>query len=470
MRVRYVLGKALPPLLILLATFSVTSVLIFGPGAPISALAEILLLIATGLLMWQRLRQTAREARRVTRTIERLTRGELALRLAERPLSEFSRVAEALNRLAQAFNERMREVLEQRNELGTVLESMSEGVLAISSDARIIRANRAAKELFGVLEDFKGKLLHETVRLSALHKFVSDALIGTAAKDHEIQLERQGQQLQLRCNATPLIDPDGQASGILIVLTDVTEFRRLEQMRKEFVANVSHELKTPITSIKGSVETLLDGAGESVADRERFLRIIERQTSRLGTIIDDLLKLSQIERDRVREFVRMEELELKPILDAAIQLCAPAAEKKRITITSSVADGACARVAAPLLEQGITNLLDNAIKYSDENSTVRLEVRISEAEVVIVVTDRGRGIPREHQGRIFERFYRLDSARSRSVGGTGLGLAIVKHIAQLHHGQARVVSAPGEGSSFSIHLPRQKCSGAAHEPLIAEAH
>jgi two-component system phosphate regulon sensor histidine kinase PhoR len=236
-------------------------------------------------------------------------------------------------------------------------------------------------------------------------------------------------------------------------LNDVTRLRRLENIRRDFVANVSHELKTPVTAIKGSVETLLDGALQKPEDARRFLEIVTRQADRLNAIIDDLLSLSRIEQEAERHEIPLQRSHLNEVLRGAVQACEVGAAAKSIRIGLSCPEPLLARINPPLLEQAIVNLIDNAVKYSRPESEVRVEARPENGEILILVRDHGCGIGKEHLPRLFERFYRVDKARSRKEGGTGLGLAIVKHIVQAHAGTVTVASVPGEGSTFTIHLP-----------------
>jgi two-component system phosphate regulon sensor histidine kinase PhoR len=234
----------------------------------------------------------------------------------------------------------------------------------------------------------------------------------------------------------------------------VTRLRRLEQVRQDFVANVSHELRTPITSIKGFVETLIDGALDSPEEARRFLEIVAKQSDRLTAILEDLLILSRTEAGTSRKEIRLERSNLLEVIEAAVALCKPKASAKGIAITIACPEALEARMNAPLLEQAVTNLVDNAVKYSDSDERVLVEAEQNDEGVVLRVQDHGAGIPAEHLPRLFERFYRVDKARSRSLGGTGLGLSIVKHISSAHGGKVRVESTPGQGSTFSIYLPR----------------
>jgi two-component system phosphate regulon sensor histidine kinase PhoR len=234
----------------------------------------------------------------------------------------------------------------------------------------------------------------------------------------------------------------------------VTRLLRLEKIRREFVANVSHEIKTPITAIKGFVETLRDGAVKNPEYAERFLEIIDKHVKRLEAIINDLLRLSKIERKAGAEEVVLKEGRLKEVLETAIQVCEVNAMAKKIDVKLSCSEDIVANFDPSLLEQAFVNLIDNAIKYSGEKKNVQVEAAQAEKEIIISVSDQGCGIEKIHLSRIFERFYRVDKARSREMGGTGLGLAIVKHIAQTHGGHVSVQSTPGKGSVFALHLPK----------------
>jgi two-component system phosphate regulon sensor histidine kinase PhoR len=233
----------------------------------------------------------------------------------------------------------------------------------------------------------------------------------------------------------------------------VTRLRRLENIRRDFVANVSHEIKTPITAIKGFVETLRDAAMTNGKDADRFLAIIQKHVDRLDAIIEDLLSLSRIEEDVETEEIVLEEGRIRDVLLTAIQVCQVKAAPKNIRVELSCSEDLKAKINPPLLEQAVVNLLDNAIKYSDADSEVQVEAKRADSKILINVRDQGCGIDKKHLSRLFERFYRVDNARSRKMGGTGLGLAIVKHITQAHGGHVTVDSTPEKGSTFSLHLP-----------------
>ena len=397
-------------------------------------------------------------ARRLSDPLENLKRG--ALRFAQGDLSrklpipqtdELASLAEVMNEMAGKLEDRINALIRQGQMQEAVLSSMIEGVLAIDAEKRLIALNRAGARLLGVTpEEALGQTIQGIVQDPELRWFINRTLSAQDPIEREVEVDK-GQQI-IQAHGTALRDPAGTSLGVLIVLHDVTNLRRLEHVRRDFVANVSHELKTPITSIKGFVETLLAGAIREPENAENFLRIVARQTERLNEIIDDLLSLSRIEKDAERGQIFLTTQRIKGVLAAAIEVCASKAQDRGISVQLDCPEDLRARVNAPLLEQAVVNLVDNAIKYSEGNREVRVEAERSGPEVLVRVRDQGSGIPAEHLPRLFERFYRVDSGRSRQSGGTGLGLAIVKHIAQAHNGKVTVTSTPGKGSIFSLHL------------------
>jgi len=331
---------------------------------------------------------------------------------------------------------------------------MVEGVIAVDMEERIISMNQAAAQMFACNPSAaQGRTIQEVVRNVVLHEFVRNTLSSQKPVEKDIVLHA-GDERFIDGHGTVLRDARGKRMGALIVLNDVTRIRRLENVRREFVANVSHEIKTPITAIKGFVETLRDGAVKNQEDAERFLEIIENHAERLEAIIEDLLSLSRIEREAERGEIALVEGQVQDVVQMAVQVCEMSAGAKQIKIEFSCDKDIASKINAPLLEQAIVNLLDNAIKHSGEGSIIRVEATQTAEEIIIDVRDQGCGIEKEHLPRLFERFYRVDKARSRQLGGTGLGLAIVKHITQAHGGQVSVESVPGKGSTFSIRLPK----------------
>lgn len=413
----------------------------------------LIIALLTGIVSWIVSRRIIRPLDIMKHGAQRFAQGDLEQRLPVPETLEFASLSEALNRMAAQLNERIKKAIQQRNEQEAVLSSMVESVIALDNEGSIISINHAAAKLLALdPAGVVGKDIQLLVRNTALQEFIQRTLDNKGPVEDELTIHGKGEQV-LQVHGTILFDSNREAIGAVIVLNDITRLRRLEQVRRDFVANVSHELKTPITSIKGFVETLIESGPESRKESERFLRIIARQAERLHRIIDDLLTLSRIEQDGSMSEDFVEQSSIARLIQASVQLCADAASNKDIDIEVDCPSDLRAAVNVRLLEQGMVNLVDNAIKYSDPNSTVRVAAWKEDGDLNIRVSDQGCGIASDHLPRLFERFYRVDKARSRSVGGTGLGLAIVKHIAQSHGGEVRVESVPGEGSVFTIRLP-----------------
>ncbi len=363
-------------------------------------------------------------------------------------------MAETLNKMAADLKDKLDMVVRQRNERDAILSSMVEGVLAIDTDERLLRMNDAAARLLGVdVARVEGRSLPEIVRSIDLHKLVAAVISTQQPVEGEVVL-RDRQPRFLHVHGTVLRDTPEGHNGALLVLHDITDRKRLESIRRDFVANVSHELKTPVTSIQGYVETLLDGAMNDGEQREKFLKIVAKHTERLHAILEDLLTLARVEQEGEKPQSVLGSESLRSVLEAAIADCGVKAEEKSMQVQLTCPAELTASMNASLLEQAVVNLIENAIAYSPPGQTVEVSCLESEIEIEIRVRDHGCGISREDLPRIFERFYRVDKSRSRDSGGTGLGLAIVKHIVQLHGGRTAVQSIPAEGSTFSIFLPK----------------
>jgi two-component system, OmpR family, phosphate regulon sensor histidine kinase PhoR len=399
-------------------------------------------------------------SRRISRPIEKLkkgadffARGDLSHRMPGTDLVEIDSLIEALNQMAGQLEDRLNTIVRQKNELTAVLSSMAEGVIAVDMDEKIVSINRAAARIFENLpENLLNKSIPEAIRIPDLQKFINKALSSKENIEEDITLYQRGERI-LYVHNTPLQDPDGQRSGILVVLNDVTHLRKLENIRKDFAANVSHEIKTPLTAIKGFVETLRTGEYADPKETDRFLAIIEKHVNRLAAIIEDLMKLSKIEQQDEKSDIQLEEYSVKSVISSAIQTCREKAKAKEIAIDFVCPEDISVLLDSRLMAQAVINLLDNAINYSSKKSDIQISASLKDKELRISVQDHGIGIPKEHLSRLFERFYRVDKARSRELGGTGLGLAIVKHIAHAHGGRVSVDSIPGKGSTFSLHLP-----------------
>ncbi|MBF0233434.1 MAG: PAS domain-containing protein [Desulfamplus sp.] len=406
-------------------------------------------------------------SKKITRPIEEMTEGvqyfsegDLDRKLLIPDSLEMSALALSMNSMASKLDEKIKTTIRQKNELDSVLSSMQEGVIALDQDNQIININPSAAQIFCVKPQMvQGKGLKESIRNYSLQKFIADAAQSNVPIERDIVLYDNGTKKILYIRSSPLIDIKNEKIGLLVILSDVTKLRHLEQMRQDFVANVSHELKTPLTSIKGYVETLISHhnseQGLTIEERNQFYSVIERNVNRLSTIIEELLQLSQIEQIEGRLQLTMIETDLSDTITNSIQVCKKKAADKNISIEASLLSKKKINADPQLIEQAMINLIDNAIKYSHEASHITIESDINsvESEVVIRVSDNGPGIGKEHLNRLFERFYRVDKGRSRKEGGTGLGLAIVKHIVMAHNGRIDVESQLGKGSCFLIRLP-----------------
>ena len=379
------------------------------------------LLIAVGMLWWQR-RQQARER-------ERHAREEAELR-AQRE----SEVAREAARTAALF------------------DRMVEGILVVGADGRIRLANKAASALFSFRLPASGRTVLETTRHHGVSAVVARLEREAEVLDHELRLEGVAETRFLQVNALALRDAEGRHDGAILVFHDLTRLRHLEAVRQEFVANVSHELRTPLSLIKSAAETLIDGGKDDPVVTSRFLEIIDKHANRLTLLIDDLLLLARLDSGRIE--LNLRPVSLQSAAQDALDDAALIARARQVSLENRVPAGVAAQADPERLRQVLANLIDNGIKYGREGGRLAVTGRaVDSARVELTVRDDGPGIPGEAKARIFERFYRVDKARSREQGGTGLGLAIVKNVVQAHGGEVRVESSPGAGTEFFITLP-----------------
>jgi two-component system phosphate regulon sensor histidine kinase PhoR len=414
-------------------------------GLIIAALAALL-----SLLLSHRIRRPIDD---IEKGAESFARGEFDVHLPSSGVAEIEGLSETMKHMAGELREQIQTITEQRNELEAVLSSMVEGVFGVDQEERLLGMNPSAARILECNPAAaQGRTIQEVIRLSELQRFVVGALSSEEPVEKDVVLYGEAERI-VRAHGAPLRDAEGKRVGVLIVLNDVTRLAKLENIRKDFVANVSHEIKTPITAIKGFVETLQEGQNQDPEDVRRFLGIIHRHVDRLEAIVEDLLALSRIEKEAETEEITLEEHLVRVILARAIQACENKAEAKKIRLELDCREDLKGRVNPALLEQAVVNLIDNAINYTEEGKSVTIRAREGEQEILIQVEDHGSGIERKHLDRIFERFYRVDKSRSRKLGGTGLGLSIVKHIMEAHGSRVSVESQPGRGSTFTLHLP-----------------
>lgn len=439
------------------------SALMGSAATPIDPLVVILALLLPSAIVYFYGHKLARRLEQLHFTTQRIARGDFEPASVYESTDEVGQFAGELNRLARHIEVIIQKGTQEAYKMETILAGMQEGVIALDHVGRIVLVNTAAEKIFGrKQEEVKLKGLLELVSHQELEGLVNDVLDGKAPGIIELNLDMR----LVRFQVSPILTEHGRQRGAVIVCYDVTELRRLEQMRTEFVANVSHELRTPLTSIKGFVETLQDGAVEVPALRERFLRIIESETLRLQRLVDDLLSLSYIENrkgDAGTQVSRVQQAyaKIQPVIETY-------AEAKKIDLVVDLdEDLPEVLMSDDLLSQLMLNLLENAVKYTAVGQ-IWLRGTVDSEYVHLEFGDTGCGIPAESLPRIFERFYRVDRARSREQGGTGLGLSIVKHIIEGSGSKISVCSKVGTGTLFVCHLRRAdhgaENGGEAEEP------
>lgn len=429
------------------------------PGGLVAAgvtalLAGAALVVLVATVMGRRLRTATR---RLQQGLGWLQAGELTRPLPHDDFEEFGAVSGGLNLLATDLHRQLLELTRQTRQLEALFTSMHEGLVAVDREFQLLTLNRSALRLLQLDGDpavLRGRSLFAVLRHADLQEFIARLLQSSdPSAERELLIPRAGGDLLvLALTGVRFTYDDAGHQGALVVLRDITRVRQLENMRKEFVANVSHELKTPITSIKGYIETLTDCLPDAPEDVRRFLAVIQRQSDRLNSIIEDLLYLSRLEQGDRAVLTEIRAENVQTAVRNAVAFCQQAARAKSIIMEVEVPE-LVLTANHQLLEHAVYNLLDNAIKYSPDGTRVLLSARRQGERLVLTVTDHGIGIPPTDRERIFERFYRVDKSRSRNLGGTGLGLAIVKHIVRLHQGEVTVQSELGKGSVFTLALP-----------------
>jgi len=392
----------------------------------------------------------------------RVAEGDFRPLLTEEPRDELADLAEALNETAKQLDFEIRLLSSERNRSGAILRSMVEGVAVIDAQERLVFCNRAFSEILNLNPaSIEGRPLIELVRISELLGLIRRALQGEEGLQSDIAMGFV-QQRSFVMTAAPVNALETSAgsgtgtaekpTGAVVVLHDVTELRRLERVRQDFVANVSHEFKTPLTAIQGFAETLLAGALDDPNNNRRFLEIIRDHAARLARLTDDLLKLARIEAGKLE--LEFSSVGLTELIEGCAETTLLKASRKQIALGIDIPPGLPpVRGDASLLRDVLQNLLDNAIQYTPAGGRIQVNATAAAHEAVITVADTGIGIPLAEQDRIFERFYRVDAARSREAGGTGLGLSIAKHIVEAHGGRLWVESTVGSGSNFSFSVP-----------------
>lgn len=411
-------------------------------------------LVVATILGYRYVNNVTKPIKEITKSAQKIANGDFKNRVYVKSSDEIGMLADTFNLMAAKLNETISELWDKNTKLQSTLASMNEALFAVDNNYKIILINPVAKSLFKISdEDVIGRHILEVIRSNKLHEVLKDMLHSQSVGQKEIAMDHpETRILKIYTNFIRLDRDPNRIIGIMALIEDVTEMRKLENMRSEFVANVSHELKTPLTSIAGFIETLKSGAIDNEKVRNRFLDIIEIETERLGRLIDDLLSLSAIENSKfslTREEINVNEV-IAEINDMVEGLVAQKHIHYRAEVEASLPPIVGNR---DWFKQMMLNLIDNAIKYTPDGGTVKVLVYKKYDNLFLVVKDTGIGIPKQDIPRLFERFYRVDKARSRKVGGTGLGLAIVKHIVLALNGEIRVSSELNKGSEFTVRIP-----------------
>ncbi|UOQ94110.1 ATP-binding protein [Halobacillus shinanisalinarum] len=395
-----------------------------------------------------------RPIRSASKTANELAEGNYNARTYEGHFGEAGQLSRSINVLARNLQEMTSTKGMQENQLEAVINNMGSGLILIDEKGYILLVNKAFLESFGgIQKEYIGFLYHDAIPYTAIHETVQTIYMFEETVSEKFVLPVQIDRKHLEVTGAPIFSENKKWKGIVLVFHDITDMKKLEQMRKDFVANVSHELKTPITSIRGFSETLLDGAMKDEAMLDQFLGIILKESGRLQSLIEDLLELSKVEKEDFKLLV--EQVELHKLLSELLPIVEQQAERKSIRVEALLERRVVVQGDASRLKQVFMNLLANAVNYTGEEGLVQVTLQDHGETVVISIKDNGVGIPEEEISRIFERFYRVDKARSRNSGGTGLGLAIVKHIIEAHHGSIRVNSEVNEGTTFEVTIPKE---------------
>jgi two-component system phosphate regulon sensor histidine kinase PhoR len=381
----------------------------------------------------------------------RIAEGDLAARASALERDEIGRLGRALNLVAERQGVQIQALTSNRDELETVLDSVADALIAIDAEDRITHLNPEALRMFDTSRKMVGRPFWEVVRDASLAALVAQVKEDFRPAEDSLS-PSQGPRRDLEVRISPKKRPEDRWTGAVLAFRDVTRLHRLEAIRRDFVANVSHEMKTPLTSIQGYVETLLSESAPDEATSREFLGKIERNARNLGHLVSDLLVLSRVEAGGLQ--AEPEPFPAFTVVSEAAAACADKAREKSLElhVTPGPRD-ALVRGDRDLLVRALVNLLENAIQYTRSGGRIDVSMARSESRLEVTVADTGIGIPANELERIFERFYRVDKARSRALGGTGLGLAIVKHVAERHGGSIRVVSTEGKGSAFTLSLP-----------------
>ena len=443
-------------LLCIAAAAALLAVLLPPGGGALGYVAYVAAFVAFGfILSWIIERDILKDFSRISKALELLPEKQKKARKTGRKVSGFDTgVSISISELSERISLQMQSTEREGNQLKSIIESMREGVIVISREEDLLLVNDAAKEMFAIDDAAIGRPYMETVRNPDLQGLISRMQRKKKSATQEISvLYPQERSYLVSVRVSP------RYREIVVVIFDITEFKKLERMKADFVANVSHELRTPLTSIKGYIETLLDKSYDTDAEKKEFLEIIEENTDRLIAIASDLLVLSELESgetDTQDSRKGYEEIDIRETILRSVGSLDSLFSKNRVNLSLEIEDGMPPyRANRFLVERMLINLVENSAKYTPADGSVSVRASAQNGSLRIEIEDDGIGIPPEHHERIFERFYRVDKNRSREIGGTGLGLSIVKHIVIQHGGTIALRSTEGEGSTFTVELPHR---------------
>lgn len=397
--------------------------------------------------------QYAKPIDEVTQVAKQLASGDYLVRASATELD--SELALAINQTASTLQEISILRTMEKERLKTLVESIGSSLLMLGREGAVNLSNGVFEQTFGFSKkEFQGKSYRNIGLPETIESLIEDVFLTEQAHERQVRLEMDGTVTHLSVYGAPVIGRHGNWLGIIVVMHNITKLIQLEEVRKDFVANVSHELRTPITSIKGFTETLMDGAIDDPAIRTEFLGIIAKESERLQGLVNDLLQLSGIERQGFS--LTIAQINFRKVVDDALNIVFTKLQRKKMEVSIQMPEHVFLAADADRLIQVMVNLLSNAINYSKAETKITIAATMTSEHVNISIQDEGIGIEATELTRLFERFYRVDRARSRESGGTGLGLAIVKHLIEAHHGTVHVESAVGVGTTFFIHLPRKQ--------------
>jgi len=389
----------------------------------------------------------------MTSVAQSMSQGDYDRRLSVNRLDEFGKLAKAYNVMAESLKIRIGTIDSERNKLQTILTGMIEGVIALDLSENIVHINSAAGRILEVSPpECLGKSIWKIASFMELKELLANVFNEKEGLKTKLKLSRQFKDTVIEMQISPIYDINYAPAGSVIVMHDVSELHNLEKIRRDFVANISHELKTPITAIRGLIETIIDDEEITPDNRKNFMERAKEQTKRLTSLVDDILALARLESESF--VIEKSRVNMNRIILDAVKSLSPVSEEREIEIATELPDTSVEiNGDENAITSAISNLLDNALKYTPPKGKIVVRLKTDGLFGVVEIQDNGVGIEQKHHHRIFERFYRVDKARSRELGGTGLGLAIVKHVAQSHGGKVDLESVPGKGSIFRITLP-----------------